>query len=432
MTGFDVRPASNVTDSETIPPAQDSDSLDSLEMIDQLPVLDVPTGSIERGFFQRGAGTDPAHVRMLAEVASSSDLPPILVQKETSRLVDGLHRLEAVRLRGEKTIRARFVNCSDNDAFILAVKSNTLHGLPLSRADRISGAKRILAWHPDWSDRAIGVVSGLGAKTVAGLRRSADGAAQSGKRLGRDGKLYPLSGSEGRRRAAEYIAAKPHASLREVAQATDVSLGTVHDVRERMRRGADPLLAVGREAPQEEEADLSTLEPSASEPAAESILHRRGMRRTGQSTWATVSGKLANDPSLKYSERGKEFFRWMAMHAMNADGWRDFIDAVPAHWMKDLSAAASDVADEWREFSDQLRSRMEQSVYSEAVSRGLFSRIYLVTDFRITARLHEERLTVSYPWDHRGADRRAVRSSDCAVRSPRPCPICAGTASRRK
>jgi hypothetical protein len=156
------------------------------------------------------------------------------------------------------------------------------------------------------------------------------------------------------------------------------------------------------------------------------------MRRTGQSTWATVSGKLANDPSLKYSERGKEFFRWMAMHAMNADGWRDFIDAVPAHWMKDLSAAASDVADEWREFSDQLRSRMEQSVYSEAVSRGLFSRIYLVTDFRITARLHEERLTVSYPWDHRGADRRAVRSSDCAVRSPRPCPICAGTASRRK
>jgi len=332
-------------------------------MIDQLPVLEVPTGSIERGLFLRGAGTDPAHVRMLADVASSSELPPILLQKKTFRTVDGLHRLEAARLRGEKTIRARFVNCSDQDAFILAVKSNTLHGLPLSRADRISGAKCILAWHPDWSDRAIGVACGLGAKAIASLRRrSANGALQSGKRLGRDGKLYPVPGSEGRQRAADYIAAKPHASLREVARATDVSLGTVQDVRARMRQGADPVMAEGRESHQEHAQDLSAVGPSAGQPTAESILHRRGMRRTGQPTWAAVSGKLANDPSLKYSERGKEFLRWMAMHAIRADGWRDFIDAVPAHWMKDLSAVASGVADEWREFSDQLRSRLEQPV----------------------------------------------------------------------
>jgi hypothetical protein len=150
--------------------------------------------------------------------------------------------------------------------------------------------------------------------------------------------------------------------LREVAKATDVSLGTVHDVRARMDRGAEPLLPRSRDPAPERVAALSDAEPSAGEPDAGAILQRRGPRRTRQAAWATVSGKLANDPSLKYSERGKEFFRWMAMYAKHADSWRDFIDAVPVHWTKELSAVANGVADEWREFADQLRSRQEGAV----------------------------------------------------------------------
>ena len=179
---------------------------------------------------------------MLAEVASFGELPPILVQRNSLRVIDGTHRLEAAKARGEKFIRARVINCTDNDAFILAVKANTLHGLPLSRADRVSSARRILDWHPDWSDRAIGIATGLSAKTVAGIRReSADEIQQFTKRLGRDGKRRPVTALEGRKRAAEYIAARPDASLREVARETDVSLGTVQDVRARMRRGLDPV-----------------------------------------------------------------------------------------------------------------------------------------------------------------------------------------------
>ena len=97
---------------------------------------------------------------MLTEVASFSELPPILVQRDNLRIIDGTHRIEAARARGEKTIQARVINCTDNDAYILAVKANTLHGLPLSRADRVSSARRILGgWHPDWSDRAIGIAT---------------------------------------------------------------------------------------------------------------------------------------------------------------------------------------------------------------------------------------------------------------------------------
>jgi uncharacterized ParB-like nuclease family protein len=358
MIGDDFRHAGEITETT------DSDSYDLSHITDHLPVQEVPIGSIEHGLFLRGTGTDPAHVQLLLEAAHSGELPPILVQKRNLRIVDGLHRLEAAKLRGEKMIRARLINCSDEDAFILAVKSNTLHGLPLSRADRILGAKRILTWHPDWSDRAIGAAAGLSAKTIASLRyHSAGSTQQSGKRLGRDGKRRPLSSSEGRRRAAEYIAARPDASLRDVARATDVSLGTAHDVRARMRRGADPVLVDVRGSHSEQVMELPAVGPSAGHQPPADIPRPRGMRRdVQQPTWGAVSPKLAKDPSLKYSERGKDFFRWMTQHATKMEGWRDFIDTVPAHWMKDLSVIASDIAGEWHEFAEQLKNHLEQAV----------------------------------------------------------------------
>jgi ParB-like chromosome segregation protein Spo0J len=339
----------------------DGGAYDSIDMIDQLPVVEVPLSSLEHGLFLRGSGTDPAHVRLLADAASSSDLPPILVQKSSSRIVDGMHRLEAAKLRGEKTIRARFINCTDEDAFILAVKSNTLHGLPLSRTDRIFGAKRILTWHPDWSDRAVGVAAGLSAKTIAGLRRlSKDGVQQSGKRLGRDGKRRPVTGADGRRRAADYIAARPDASLREIAREADVSLGTAQDVRARMQRGADPITT----GQQSSSAERST-EPSspADRQQPGNGMDPRDVRRTAsQPDWTAISAKLMNDPSLKYSEGGRAFIRWMALHAVHTREWREFIDTVPAHRLKDISLIADSIREEWCEFAEQLRRRQSLAI----------------------------------------------------------------------
>jgi hypothetical protein len=213
-----------------------------------VPEVSVPISLLVPGFHLRQEGTDPAHVRLLADAAGSVQLPSILVQKSGSRIIDGLHRLEVAKLRGEWTISARIVDCTDSEALVLAIKSNTLHGLPLSRADRISGAKRMLAAHPDWSDRAVAGITGLSAKSIASLRSSASGDTPFyGKRLGRDGKRHPVMPTEGRLRAAEYIRAHPEASLRQIARETDVSLGTVHVVREKIRRGA----GLGSEAPPE-------------------------------------------------------------------------------------------------------------------------------------------------------------------------------------
>ncbi|MER6978180.1 ParB N-terminal domain-containing protein, partial [Streptomyces carpinensis] len=212
-----------------------------LKNFEKLPAREVPIATLSPGVSLRQGGTDAAHVRVLVDAADSAELPPILVQLDGCRVIDGLHRLEAARLMGEASIRARFLDCSNSEALVIAMKANGSHGLPLSKADRVAGAQRVLGSHPDWSDRAIAGITGLSAKTIASLRdRSAIATPLGGKRIGQDGRRRPVDAGEGRRRAAEYIAAHPDAPLRQVARATDVSLGTVHDVSARLRRGEGP------------------------------------------------------------------------------------------------------------------------------------------------------------------------------------------------
>jgi ParB-like chromosome segregation protein Spo0J len=356
---------------------EDKTRYDSIDAVDQLPVRDIPLNSLGRGFFLRGTGTDKTHVQMLAEVASFGELPPILVQRDTLRVIDGMHRLEAARVRGERFISARLINCTDNDAYILAVKANTLHGLPLSRADRVSSARRILDWHPDWSDRAIGIATGLSAKTIAGIRRDcADEVQQFAKRLGRDGKRRPVTALEGRKRAADYISARPDAPLREVARETDVSLGTVQDVRSRMRRGLDPVLSSASDRRPVAAADPAVRSAAAGQPNQGHVNQRtthtsllptrigpqHGRRSVQPPAWPRIAPKLAGDPSLRYTEGGRAFMRWMTMHMTNAGQWRDFVDSVPSHWLDDLSAVAEQASDEWRDFAEHLKSRQAEAV----------------------------------------------------------------------
>jgi hypothetical protein len=345
-----------------------------MTMIDQLPEVLVPVSLLVPGFALREDGTDADHVRLLADSAESAKLPPILVQKHGLRIIDGMHRVEVAKLRGEWSITARVIDCTDEEALVLAVGSNTLHGLPLTRADRVSSAKRILAAHPEWSDRSVAGITGLSAKAIASVRNTVMGETPfNGKRLGRDGKRRPVTPGEGRRRAEEYIAAHPEASLREVARETDVSLGTVHDVRERLRRDADsgthdipgPAKPVRRAA--DRVAPLSAPAASASPvpgggtgPSArvQPINGARSRDATGM-PWSAISSKLVRDPTIRYTEGGRAFLQWMATHSMQSDEWREFLDAIPQHWLEDLSRIALSMSEEWRQFADGLVSKLE-------------------------------------------------------------------------
>ena len=356
-----------------------------LKNFEKLPARDVPVNALSPGLHLRRGGTNAAHVQLLID-ADSSELPPILVQEDGCRVIDGLHRLEAAKLRGDHVIKARFLDCSDSEALVLAMEANSAHGLPLSKPDRVSGAKRVLTAYPDWSDRAIAGVTGLSAKTIASLRsRSADAAQLASKRIGRDGRRRPVTAGEGRRRAAEYIRANPNAPLRQVARETDVSLGTVHDVSARLRLGVSPERdghrVPGRPAvhPLNGVADAVPMAPGVNgtpQPMSRPAVHpangvaetvpmapgvngapprRRKNHTEAPLTWTGVAAQVAKDPTIRYTEGGKEFLRWMAMHATDPDGWREFVNAIPAHWRSVIAPIADSISKEWGQFAEQLK-----------------------------------------------------------------------------
>jgi uncharacterized ParB-like nuclease family protein len=357
-----------------------------LKNLEQLPACDVLVNALSAGLSLRQSGTDAAHIQLLVDAAGSAELPPILVQIDGYRIIDGLHRLEAARLRGDTSIKARFVDCSDSEALVIAMKANSSHGLPLSKTDRVSGAQRVLSSHPDWSDRAVARITGLSAKTIASLReKSGEGTPLDGKRIGRDGRRRPVGPGEGRLRAAEYIAEHPNAPLRQVARETDVSLGTVHDVSARLRRGESPERS-GRRTPDAAAQPLRSVhsvqlsgEPSRPASAvpggadsggaahvplrvAPSINSAPQRRKSTDEipAWTTVAAKMAADPTIRYTAGGREFLRWMQLHAAEPDdGWRELIDAVPAHWLGVIAPIAERIGKEWSLLAEGLRTKQD-------------------------------------------------------------------------
>jgi ParB/Sulfiredoxin domain len=116
----------------------------------------------------RLSGEDAAHVERLAEV--EQPLPPILVYRPTMQVIDGMHRVRAAMRRGDSRIRARFFEGAQRDAFVLSVRLNIAHGLPLTLADRKAAAVRVISLCPLWSDRRVAATVGLSDKTVASIR----------------------------------------------------------------------------------------------------------------------------------------------------------------------------------------------------------------------------------------------------------------------
>ncbi|MFI5867014.1 nuclease [Streptomyces sp. NPDC051546] len=361
-----------------------------LKNLERLPARDVLVSSLSAGVPLRRSGTDAAHVRLLADAAGSAELPPVLVQIDGYRIIDGLHRMEVARLRGDSSIKARFVDCSNSEALVIAMQANGSHGLPLSKADRVSGARRVLGSHPDWSDRAVARITGLSAKTIASLReKPGEGTPLDGKRIGRDGRRRPVGPGEGRRRAAEYIAAHPHAPLRQVARETDVSLGTVHDVSARLRRGEGPERS-GCRTPDAAPQPLRSVPPARSVPPVRSVpaagepsrpasadpggaapvplrvapgtsgAPQRRNRTDEIPAWAAVAAKMATDPTIRYTAGGREFLRWMQLHAAEPDdGWRELIDAVPAHWLGVIAPIAERIGREWSLLAEGLKTKQD-------------------------------------------------------------------------
>ena len=300
----------------------------------------VPIGVLRPAESPRLAGEDAEHIRRLVE--AETPLPSILVHRPTMRVIDGMHRLQAAVLRGCEEIEVRFFDGSEDEAFIHAVRENVMHGLPLSLRDRKAAAARIIDSHPELSDRVIASYTGLAAKTVAAVRdRSSAGRRQSNARMGADGRLRPLAPAVGRRRAAELIAARPDASLREIARDAQVSLGTAHDVRRRLKEGLDPVLVKPHGAGRRTAADPGP----------------RPARTADSALQGATLESLVKDPSLRHTEGGRELLRWLRTCIAAVEGRDRMADAVPAHCAEGVAGLARHCASLWNEFADEVERR---------------------------------------------------------------------------
>jgi hypothetical protein len=306
------------------------------------PVVKIQICDLRPAESPRIEGENGEHIQLIAE---SSDIqPPIIVHRPTMRVIDGMHRLRAAELCGRTEIDARFFDGETRDAFVLAVHANVTHGLPLSLADRVQAAIRIVNSYPQWSDRAIAVATGLSPKTVAAVRQRSAEELRSEARIGQDGRVRPNNTAASRQLAGELMIRNPAASLREIASKVGLAPSTVMDVRARLRDGRDPVPAKQHVGAPHDDGRKSR---RTSQPA-------KGSRALDR---AHAVDTLKRDPSLRFSELGRHLLRWLEAHPTDVPAWRNVVDHLPAHCVDLVARLARDSANTWCEVADYLEQR---------------------------------------------------------------------------
>ncbi len=305
-------------------------------------VVRVPISSLRTTGWLRVHGEDPEHVRLLAE--STAPLPPVLVHRPTMCVVDGRHRMRAAVLRGELTLPVRFLDCDEDRAFLLSVRANIEHGLPLSLADRKAAAARVVERHPAWSDRRVAALVGLSADSVAVVRRTASaGSGQVTARIGRDGRVRPIDSAQGRLRAGRVLADRPDATLREIAKEAGIALGTARDVRDRVRRGLDPVPERRGRAAAPREAEQASVAMEVEDAVA-------------------ALQALKKDPSLRFTESGRRLLRWLVGHAVKPEDQAWVVPSVPPHCKVLIADVARQYALMWHGFAEVLEQQERKAI----------------------------------------------------------------------
>jgi ParB-like chromosome segregation protein Spo0J len=321
------------------------------DQVDLQPVVEVEVDSLSAGHSPRTTGENLEHVETLA--AAQSPLPPIIVHRPTMRVIDGMHRLRAAKIRGQEKIAVRFFDGDEAEAFVLAVQSNIAHGLPLTLADRKRAAERIIALHPQWSDRRIASVAGIAAGTVVEIRKRTGETATKGlARIGKDGRVRPINGTEGRRLAYELIIEDPTLSLRQIARSAGISPETARDVRNRLRRGEDPLLK-GRT-----KALVGHGQPASWRPG---LVRNVAPTKTPPQRPAAVVERLKADPALRFNENGSDLLRLLNIHTIRTEDWNKIIDSVPSHCRGIVAQLARDCAEVWAELAMRIEHNAQKA-----------------------------------------------------------------------
>jgi ParB-like chromosome segregation protein Spo0J len=281
-------------------------------------VAQVRLQDLRLGRSRRERGLDAGHVQVLKELEGR--WPPIVVSRADGSVVDGLHRVHAALGVGLAHLPCVFFTGDEGEAYAEFVRLNTAHGLPLSLAERESAAGRILASHPEWSDRRIAATCALAPGTVGRLRCATGPDGQLATRVGRDGRRRPVDHRALRQRIADALRAQPGASLRRVAALVGTSPATVRSVRaELVRAEGEPAQGPLRAVPD----------------------HPPG--------WSP-------DDALLSTDAGARFATWFGRTAVG-DEWRAHLGGIPFGRIYDIADEARRRAGYWSEFARALETR---------------------------------------------------------------------------
>jgi hypothetical protein len=272
------------------------------------------------------------------------------------QVIDGFHRLQAAKLRGADEIDVRYFDGDEASSFVLAVRINIMHGLPLTLADRKAAAARITGMFPQWSDRMIASVTGLSAKTVATVRDSLNAVHDSPNaenqqldgRVGRDGRVRPVNQAERREITAGLLRNNPRASLREIARKAGVSPETVRQVRARLPRHPGPATPGKRLAGD----DAGSAREAG--PARQRTSGGRVLDEASSLQW------LRADPAFRSTESGRLLLRLLATDQATQEHARELIESVPAHCLGTLAELAKARSRRWQEFTEDVAFRQRE------------------------------------------------------------------------
>jgi hypothetical protein len=323
-------------------------------LVEQGPVVRVGIDSLVIADSPRLGGENPEHIQALA--TAHGTLPPIIVHRASMRVLDGIHRLRAAQACGHTEIEVRFFDGGDADAFVVAVTSNITHGLPLSLGDRKAAATRIIASHPQWSDRLIASLTGLAAGTIAETRRrTPEGhTPPADSRLGRDGRSRPTNTTERRTIASKLLTEDPTLSLRHVAKIAGLSPETVRDVRDHLHI-PDPT-------------------PPAHSPRQQpnhptKPVHRAG--RTAPRDFYQLMHQLKSDPILRGTETGRMLLRLLDIYTISNETWTELCDNVPTHHKTTIATLALECATTWKRFAEKLNAAPHHTTQHSAINPRL-------------------------------------------------------------
>lgn len=128
-------------------------------------------------------------------IQEGEQFPPLLVWRteDVYVLLDGWHRLEAMKACGFVDYDCKAFNGSKTEAMIAATLSNRNHGLPFSRDDKRKAIARILEVDVALSSKQVADAVGVSSHTVESVREQLGKCNPAGKRKGKDGKQYPAT-----------------------------------------------------------------------------------------------------------------------------------------------------------------------------------------------------------------------------------------------